>query len=108
MWFIFPQLEGLGVSPTARKYAIKSFEEARAYAEHPVLGPRLIECCNALMSHDGKSASEIMGYPDDIKLRSSMTLFLLVVGLHSQFSAVLEKYFQGRQDPRTLELLGLK
>src|SRR5437870_2934991 len=75
MWFIFPQLDGLGHSAMAKKYAIKTRREAEAYLRHPLLGQRLIECCNALLQVNGKSASEIMGYPDDMKLRSSMTLF---------------------------------
>ena len=105
MWFIFPQLEGLGRSSTAREFAIRSLDEARAYLGHPVLGPRLLECCRALLSQDGKSASDIMGFPDDIKLNSSMTLFSRVAGSHSEFGDVIEKYFSGRPDARTLGLL---
>jgi len=78
MWFIFPQIDGLGHSSTARLYAIKSKEEAKAYLDHPVLGKRLIECSEALLKIKGKSAEEIFGYPDDLKLRSSMTLFASV------------------------------
>ncbi|MGH7939334.1 MAG: DUF1810 domain-containing protein, partial [Bryobacteraceae bacterium] len=78
MWFIFPQIAGLGSSPTARHYAIKSRAEAEAYLRHPVLRSRLTQCADALLTVEGKSASEIMGYPDDLKLRSSMTLFATV------------------------------
>ena len=105
MWFIFPQLAGLGRSTTAIKYGIKTLDEARAYLNHTVLGPRVLECCRAILSVQGKSASEIMGYPDDLKLRSSMTLFSLVAGSHSEFGEVISKYFGGRQDERTRELL---
>lgn len=105
MWFIFPQLEGLGRSAMARRYAIRSLEEARAYLDHPVLGPRLLQCCGALLSVRGKSASQIMGYPDDVKLRSSMTLFSLVSEKDPEFREVLAKYFEGLKDERTLTLL---
>lgn len=105
MWFIFPQLAGLGASSTSRKYAIKSLDEARAYLAHPMLGPRLLDCCKALLSVQGRSASQIMGYPDDLKLRSSMTLFALTGDSHSEFRQVLDRYFAGQLDPRTLELL---
>ena len=102
MWFIFPQLDGLGSSSTARKYAIRSLDEARSYLSHPILGPRLLKCCRAILSVQGKSAANIMGYPDDIKLRSSMTLFSLVAVSDSEFKEVIEKYFAGQKDPRTL------
>jgi uncharacterized protein (DUF1810 family) len=107
MWFIFPQLDGLGTSSMAKKYAISGLEEARAYLRHPVLGPRLLECCRAILSVEGKSASEIMGYPDDMKLRSSMTLFSLVDGSPSEFREVLSKVFEGKPDQRTRQLLSL-
>lgn len=107
MWFIFPQLHGLGSSPTARHYAIKSLDEARAYLAHPSLGPRLLECCRAILSVDGKSAAEIMGYPDDLKLRSSMTLFAIAAPFHREFSDVLEKYFGGTPDALTRQLLNM-
>jgi uncharacterized protein (DUF1810 family) len=93
MWFIFPQIDGLGSSPTAKHYAIKSIEEARHYLDHPVLGPRLTECAEAVFAIDGRSASEIFGYPDDLKLKSSMTLFERVAQPHSVFSQVLDKYY---------------
>lgn len=105
MWFIFPQLEGLGSSSMARKYAITSLDEATAYLRHPLLGSRLISCCRALLSVQGKSAWEIMGSPDDLKLRSSMTLFALIANAPPEFREVLEKFFGGGEDPRTRELL---
>jgi uncharacterized protein (DUF1810 family) len=103
MWFIFPQIAGLGSSPTARHYAIASRDEAVAYLNHPVLGPRLIECAEALLAVEGKPASEIMGFPDDLKLRSSATLFAAVSPPGSAFHRLLEKYFAGEPDPKTLE-----
>ncbi len=105
MWFIFPQIEGLGSSATSRYYAIKSREEAQQYLAHPVLGPRLLECAEAALSIKGKSAREIFGSPDDMKLRSSMTLFAAVAGAESAFARVLNQYFSGQPDARTLELL---
>ncbi len=106
IWFIFPQIDGLGHSSTSEYYAIKSIEEARQYLRHPVLGARLEECAKAVLAVEGRSASEIFGYPDDMKLRSSMTLFALAAEEpDSVFTAVLDKYFQGKQDERTLQLL---
>jgi uncharacterized protein (DUF1810 family) len=105
MWFIFPQIDGLGRSSTARFYAIKSAEEAKAYLNHTVLGKRLLECSSALLSHRGKSASDIFGFPDDLKLKSSMTLFARVAESDSVFSCVLDKYFGGNLDQRTIEIL---
>jgi len=105
MWFIFPQIDGLGSSRTAKLYAIKSQEEAAAYLRHPSLAPRLIQCAEALLQIDGKAASEIMGYPDEMKLRSSMTLFASISGPGSVFHRVLDKYFQGDPDQKTLELI---
>jgi uncharacterized protein (DUF1810 family) len=105
MWFVFPQLDGLGHSVMARRYAIRSIEEAKAYLEHPVLGPRLLECCQALISLQGKTAAQIFGDPDDLKLRSSMTLFSRVPDAPGEFTEVLEHYFGGREDQRTLEML---
>jgi uncharacterized protein (DUF1810 family) len=96
----------LGYSPTARLYAIKSLEEARHYLSHPILGPRLKECAEAVLALQGRSASDIFGYPDDMKLQSSMTLFALVAGPGSAFERVLEKYYQGKQDNRTLQIVG--
>jgi len=106
MWFIFPQIEGLGHSPTSRHYAIKSIAEARRYLGHPVLGGRLTECSEALLALEGPTASEIFGYPDDMKLKSSMTLFAAVAeDPRSAFIRVLEKYYHGEPDARTLRLL---
>ena len=104
MWYIFPQLEGLGQSPTSKYYAIKSREEALAYLNHPVLGSRLLECAEAVLVIEGRSVSEIFGYPDELKLKSSMTLFSHVAG-ESIFVRVLDKYFQGERDRKTLQLL---
>ena len=106
MWFVFPQIDGLGHSSTARHYAIKSMAEARAYLDHTVLGKRLRECAEVLLAVEGRSASEIFGYPDDLKLCSSMTLFARAAGPGSVFERVLERYHDGEEDPRTLELLG--
>ncbi len=106
MWFVFPQFAGLGSSPTARLFAIGSLDEARAYLAHPVLGPRLVECAETLLLLDGASASGIFPYPDDLKLHSSMTLFDQVAGPGSTFGRVLQKYFGGKRDDRTLRLVG--
>ena len=107
MWFIFPQIEGLGSSPTAKFYAIKDLSEAHAYCHHPVLGGRLVECAHALLSHSGKTASDIMGFPDDLKLNSSMTLFSQVKACPAEFTAVIDKYYEGQSDQRTLAILGV-
>ena len=106
MWFIFPQIDGLGHSPTTRHYAVKSVEEARRYLGHPVLGARLVECAEAILAVQGRSVSDIFGYPDDMKLQSSMTLFALVAGPCSVFERVLEKYYEGKRDARTLQIVG--
>ncbi len=105
MWFIFPQIDGLGSSPTARFYSIKSASEARAYLNHPLLGPRIIKCSQVLLRLPGRSASDIFGYPDDLKLRSSVTLFASVSESGSVFSQVLDQYYEGEADPKTLDLL---
>ena len=105
MWYIFPQFAGLGLSPTSRHYAIGSLDEARAYLAHPILGSRLIECAEATLAVEGRSAHDIFGSPDDMKLRSSVTLFALVSPEHSVFHRVLEKYFDGKRDERTLDLV---
>jgi len=105
MWYIFPQIDGLGNSSTSKRYAIKSKAEARQYLEHPVLGENLRECAQILLDLEGRSASEIFGYPDDMKLKSSMTLFAQVTDPESVFASVLDKYFQGERDIRTLDLL---
>jgi uncharacterized protein (DUF1810 family) len=104
MWFIFPQIAGLGHSGMSKHYAVKSIEEAREYLAHPVLGPRLAECAEAVLAVEGRTVSEIFGYPDDLKLRSSMTLFARAAERGSVFARVLEKYFQG-EDARTVQLL---
>ncbi len=105
MWFIFPQLVGLGHSATARFYGIRDLAEAEAFLAHPVLGARLRECAEALLTVTGRDASDIFGYPDDVKLRSSMTLFAAAAGPESVFQKVLDRYFPSGPDPRTLELL---
>ena len=106
IWYIFPQIDGLGVSSIAQNYSIKSLEEANAYLSHPVLGPRLVECAEALCGVDGKTAREIMGSPDDLKLKSSMTLFELADESLAVFSQVLEKYYGGVRDEKTISLVG--
>jgi uncharacterized protein (DUF1810 family) len=106
MWFIFPQIDGLGHSPTTRLYSIKSLDEARQYLSHPVLGARLVESAEAVLAVSGLSASDIFGHPDDWKLQSSMTLFALVAEPGSVFERVLEKYYQGKRDSMTLQILG--
>jgi uncharacterized protein (DUF1810 family) len=105
MWFVFPQASGLGTSPTARHYAIRSVAEARAYLAHPTLGHRLRECAESLLRVRGRSASEIFGYPDDHKLRSSVTLFASISEKDSVFEKVLERYFGGKPDPLTLRFI---
>jgi uncharacterized protein (DUF1810 family) len=102
MWFVFPQIAGLGASATARRYAIASPAEARAYLADPVLGPRLVECTSALLAVEGRTAEEILGYPDDLKLRSSMTLFGRAAPEIELFQDVLERYYDGKPDPQTL------
>ncbi|OBB64239.1 DUF1810 domain-containing protein [Mycobacterium sp. 852014-50255_SCH5639931] len=106
MWFVFPQLRGLGGSPTAVHYGISSLEEARAYLGHELLGPRLRECARLVDAVQGRSVADIFGSPDDLKLRSSMTLFARAADDNEEFLAVLDKYYDGRQDQLTLERLG--
>jgi uncharacterized protein (DUF1810 family) len=106
MWYVFPQIDGLGMSFTTRRYAIKSLAEAQAYLGHPVLGPRLKACAEAALAVEGRSAWAIFGSPDDMKLRSSATLFALVSPNDSVFHRLLDKYFDGEPDRKTLELLG--
>lgn len=108
MWYIFPQLDGLAFGPTAKRYAIKSIEEARAYLEHPILGPRLLNCAEAAVRVEGRSATDIFGSPDDLKLKSCATLFSRVAPEGSVFDRLLEKYYRGARDARTLELLDAK
>lgn len=107
MWFVFPQLRGLGRTSTAQFYGIASLEEARAYWTHPVLGTRLRECCEALLGVPAKSAHAILGSPDDLKLRSCLTLFLQVAPDDALLQRALDRFYDGEPDPRTLELLGL-
>ena len=107
MWFVFPQIVGLGSSAMARRYAIGSLAEARAYIDHTLLGPRLDECTRALLAHRGTSAEAILGGIDAAKLRSSMTLFGLAAGPDNLFDACLAAFFGGDRDSRTLDLLGL-
>jgi uncharacterized protein (DUF1810 family) len=108
MWFVFPQLTGLGGSPTAQTYAIRSLAEARAYLAHPVLGPRLVECVQAANAVRERSAGDIFGYPDELKFRSSLTLFSLAAASEAKapFTRALDKYFEGEGDPLTLSKLG--
>jgi uncharacterized protein (DUF1810 family) len=105
MWYIFPQLAGLGSSPAARRYAIKSAAEALGYLEHPVLGPRLRQSADAVLAVEGRSAHDIFGSPDDLKLKSSATLFAAVSPEGSVFEQLLDKYYDGQRDPKTLSLL---
>ena len=102
MWFIFPQFAGLGFSPTSQHYAIKTISEARAYLEHPVLGARLVECAEAALSVHADTAREIFGSPDDLKLRSCATLFASVSPEGSVFHRVLDRFFDGAADQKTL------
>lgn len=106
MWYIFPQFDGLGFSSTSQRYAIKSIAEAEAYLRHPVLGPRLVECCEAVVDVNARSAYEIFGSPDDMKLRSCATLFARVSSPGSVFERLLRKYFKGVPDEQTLQLVG--
>lgn len=107
MWFVFPQLKGLGRSATAFRYGITGIDEARAYLAHPVLGPRLLECAAVLEQLDaGLTASDIFGSPDDVKLRSSLTLFAHASEPGSVFERLLGRYFQGEADDRTVAMLG--
>ena len=103
MWFVFPQVAGLGRSPTAEFYAIRSLDEAKAYLAHPLLCGRLKECTRALLDVSGKSARQILGTPDDLKFRSSMTLFAHAAPDEPIFREALAKYFDGKDDPTTLE-----
>ena len=106
MWFVFPQLKGLGHSEMATWYGIGSRQEAEAYLKHPTLGPRLRECCQLVNNLQKHQLSEVLGYPDDLKFRSSMTLFALVSPNDRIFQAALDKYFEGKLDDRTTKLLG--
>jgi uncharacterized protein (DUF1810 family) len=108
IWFVFPQLRGLGRSPTAQHYGISTLAEARAYLAHPVLGARLRDCTGLVASIDGRSVDEIFGWPDNLKVRSSMTLFAHATDdpdIQAGFRAVLDKFYGGEEDPATVELL---
>jgi uncharacterized protein (DUF1810 family) len=107
MWFIFPQFAGLGFSATSQHYAIKSADEARAYLAHPTLGPRLIECAEAAIAVADRTAHEIFGSPDDLKLQSCSTLFDAVSPPDNVFAKLLEKYYSAVRDAKTLRLLGV-
>lgn len=106
MWYIFPQIQGLGFSETSRYYAIQDAAEAAAYLQHPVLGSRLVEICQALLAGVGTDANRIFGSPDDLKLKSSLTLFAAVPGASPVFTAGLAKFFAGVKDNKTLQILG--
>ncbi len=105
IWFIFPQIVGLGHSAMAQQFAITSLDEAKAYLQHPVLGQRLRECTQLVLNVDGRSADEIFPYPDNVKFRSCMTLFLTVAIDNTLFKAALLKYFDGQPDQKTLDIL---
>jgi uncharacterized protein (DUF1810 family) len=105
MWFIFPQIRGLGASPMAKRFAISSIAEARAYLDHPILGPRLRECTRLATEIEDRTIAEIFGYPDDVKFRSSMTLFAEATPDNALFVDAIAKYFPDGADPLTLERL---
>jgi uncharacterized protein (DUF1810 family) len=105
IWYIFPQLDGLAFSSMSKRYSIKSIEEAKEYLGHPVLGSRLLECAQAVIDVEGRSIAEIFGSPDDLKLRSCATLFASVLPSGSVFDRILEKYYRGVRDDKTLKLL---
>lgn len=108
MWFIFPQYHGLGFSTTSQHFAIKSLEEARAYLEHPVLGARLLECARVLLDLETSSATEVFGHLDDMKLRSSATLFARAAPSEPVFQQLLLKFFSGRADETTEQLVAAR
>lgn len=105
MWYIFPQVKGLGFSATSQYYGITSLDEAKVFLQHPVLGPRLISICKALLALDTDNATQVFGNPDDLKLRSSMTLFAAVAGSDKVFENVLQKFFDGKPDQQSLAIL---
>ena len=108
MWYIFPQLDGLALSATSKRYSIKNAKDAKAYLDHRVLGPRLLECAEAVVLIEGKSAAEIFGSPDDLKLRSCATLFACVLPQGSVFDRLIDKYYRGERESKTLQLMGFK
>jgi len=105
IWFVFPQLRVLGRSPTAQRFGISSLDEARAYVRHDVLGPRLRECARLAAQIEGRAADDVFGWPDNLKVRSSMTLFAHATDDNADFRAVLDKFYDGVQDPATIEQL---
>jgi uncharacterized protein (DUF1810 family) len=105
MWYIFPQIGGLGFSETSRYYAIRDVDEAQAYIDDPILGPRLVEISSALLDLDTSNATKVFGSPDDVKLKSSMTLFSVLEHTNPVFQLVLDKFFNGEKDQQTLKLI---
>jgi len=105
IWFIFPQLAGLGTSAMSQRFGISSAAEAQSYLDHPVLGQRLLECTRLMLSHVGTKIDSIMGFPDDLKFRSCLTLFAAVAPEEPLFEAALQAFFEGERDPRTMALL---
>ncbi|MBB4658342.1 DUF1810 domain-containing protein [Parvularcula dongshanensis] len=105
IWYIFPQIAGLGSSPTAQRFAIKSLEEAAAYLAHDVLGARLRECTEAVLAHEGRSANAIFGHPDDLKFKSSMTLFERAAAEPDLYARALDTFYGGERDAETLKRL---
>lgn len=105
MWFVFPQITGLGHSSMAQRYAIADLHEAQAYLQHPLLGPRLEECAQAMLQHSDRTARQILGSPDDMKLRSSMTLFAKAAPERTIFQQLLDSFYDGKADPGTLKRL---
>ncbi len=105
MWYIFPQIDGLGFSETSKYYAIKNIHEAIEYSQHPILGKRLIEICNELLKLESNNAHAIFGRPDDLKLKSSMTLFSSLPNSNPIFDLILQKFFVGKKDTKTLQIL---
>ena len=105
MWFIFPQIDGLGTSETTKYYAVKSLKEAHKYLKHPILGTRLLECTKHVNAIQWRTAHQIFGVPDDMKFCSSMTLFEHIAGPNTDFSYALDKYFAGARDSKTLQLI---
>lgn len=105
MWYVFPQVQGLGHSKISKTYAIKDIREGEAFLHHPLLGNRLMEICEALLKLKSNDATKIMGTPDDLKLKSSMTLFSSLQNTHPVFQAVLDKFFKGEKDQKTLQII---
>lgn len=106
MWYIFPQIQGLGFSETSRYYGIKDAAEATAFLAHPVLGSRLVDICQELLGLQSSDATSIFGSPDDVKLKSSMTLFAALPDANPVFQQVLDKFFSGEKDAKTLQIIG--